>query len=275
MPVIFRRILWIIWAGALGFFIALVAQGVWTGLLIINLASGPAIPWSIGVMAVLLWLIWLYLGGRGWPRRTAQTRHRYLRANRVPSRVFGWAFLAGALSVTAQAGYWIVMARIVRMPGNVLPDMSAYPPLTVALALGMGSVISPLLEQAGFWGYCQVMLEDKFPAAAAILITSIIYAFGPHPPPGSPLWPRLIFYFLTGLTFSLTSYFTNSNLPGLLVHALGILAFFTLVWPNDPTRALIGTGGIDAAFWASAAVALVFTFLSALAFRKLAKITRH
>ncbi len=34
-----------------------------------------------------------------------------------------WAVAAGALSVVALDGLWIVMARMVRMPGSVLPDM--------------------------------------------------------------------------------------------------------------------------------------------------------
>jgi membrane protease YdiL (CAAX protease family) len=274
MNTIVSRIMWIVWAGLLGYFIALVAQGLWSVLLVLNLVTSPAVPWSVILMAFLLWPIWLYLGGRWWPRSTSENRRRYLRANRVPGRLFAMAFLAGTLAITALAGYWIVMARLVRMPGNVLPDMTGVPPLTGLLALAMGSLISPLLEQAGFWGYCQVMLESKFPAAAAIVITSIFYAFGPHPPQGSPLWPRLVFYFLTGLTFSLSSYLTNSNLPGLAVHILGILAFFILVWPNDPTRPLIATGGTDPAFWASAALALVFTALAALAFRQLARVAK-
>ncbi len=264
------RVLWVIWAGVLGYFIALFGQGIWTVLISTNIASGPAVPWSVPLMALILWPMWLYLDGRGWPQRLSAVRHRYLRANRVPARVFAWAFLAGALATAALAGLWIVMARLVRMPGSVLPDMSAYPPLTAALAVGMGAVISPLLEQAGFWGYCQVMLESKFSPALAILITAVIYSLGPHP--GSVLVPRLVFYFLAGIIFGVLSYLTNSNLPGLLVHVLSILVFFTLVWPYDPSRPLVSASGTDAAFWITAAGAVICTGLAVLSFRRLAKV---
>ncbi len=155
------------------------------------------------------------------------------------------------------------------MPGNVLPDMTRYPPLTALLALVMGSLISPILEQAGFWGYCQAILERNLPGVAAVVITSALYGLGPHPPQGSPLWPRLIFYFLTGLNFSLLSYFTKSLFPGLVIHILGILAFFTLIWPHDPTRLLIGESGLDAGFWIVLAQAIIFIVLAILAFTRL------
>ena len=269
------RILTILWAAFLGFAIALLGQGVWTVLLFANLATTPTIPWSVAVMAPLLLLIWLYLDGRWWPDKTSEARHRDLRANPVSGRVFAWACLAGVLSLAALVGCWIVMARLVRIPGNVLPNMSGVPLITIVLAVGMGSLISPILEQAGFWGYCQVILERKFVAVAAILITSIIYSLGPHPPTGNVLWPRLVFYFLTGLTFSVMSYLTNSNLPGLLIHILGIFIFFTLVWPGDATRRLVSAGGADLGFWIDAALAVIFAALAVLAFSRLAKLGKR
>lgn len=114
----------------MAFIIALSLQGVWSALITVNLATSPEIPWSVQVIVPLVWLAWQYLGGKWVPRRTAEVRHRYLRARAMPARVFAWALLAGALSIVALAGCWIVMTRFVRMPGNVLPDMSQYPWLT-------------------------------------------------------------------------------------------------------------------------------------------------
>lgn len=169
-----RTILVILWAAILAFFISLAGQGIWTVLIGINLGTDPRIPWAVPLMAVILWLIWQYLAGKGWPRSTADARRRNLRANPVSGQVFAWAFLAGGLSIVALAGLWIVMAKIVRMPGSVLPDMSQYPLLTVVLAVGMGALISPLLEQAGFWGYGQAILEREFHGSTAVVISSIL-----------------------------------------------------------------------------------------------------
>ncbi len=273
MRLVIGKILALIWAGILAFLVALSGQGLWTGLLAINLASTPTVPWSVPVMAVLLWGIWQYLGGWGRPRGSSETRHRFLRANWPAGNVLGWALIAGGLSVAALAGLWIVMARVVRLPGNGLNNTSSIPVLTTVLLIGMGSLVSPILEQAGFFGYGQSLLERRFPKLAAVVIIAIFYAFGPHPPAGSVLWPRLVFYFLAGLTFAMLAFLTRSIFPGLIVHIAGILAFFTLVWPYDPSRQLIAQGGLDAGFWMWLVEGLLFTGLAILAFIKLWRVT--
>ena len=257
------------------YFIALVLQGVWSALIAGNLATSPAIPWSVPVIAILVWLAWQSLDGKGWPSSTSAARHRYLRAHAVPARVFLWALVAGALSLTALAGCWIVMTQIVRMPGNVLPDVSKYPWLTTTLMIVTGSLIGPVMEQAGFWGYGQVMLEEAFRAPVAILILSLLFAVGPHPPTGAALWPKFVFYFLSSIMFGTLSLFTNSILPGLVVHIVGDLTFFTVVWPRDPTRPLVGETGPDAWLWLHAAQAILFAAFAILAFTQLAKVPQR
>jgi hypothetical protein len=100
----------------------LVPQGVWSALIVINLRVSPRMPWAVGLMAVLLWAMWRYLGGAFPPHRTPEWRRLHLRAVLVPPRLLAWAFMAGALSLIALTGYWIVLARIIRMPGSVLPS---------------------------------------------------------------------------------------------------------------------------------------------------------
>jgi membrane protease YdiL (CAAX protease family) len=88
------------------------------------------------------------------------------------------------LTCIALVGVWILLASFVRMPGSVLPDLSAYPPWTAALAVGMGALISPLCEQAGIWGYWQGVLERRCSGTTAIVVTSVVFALLPHPPAG-------------------------------------------------------------------------------------------
>jgi Type II CAAX prenyl endopeptidase Rce1-like len=273
MRSLLHRSLLVVQSVIIGIAIALFGQGIWSLLVFTNLTTSPAIPWSVGAMAVVLWLLWQYLGGRWWPRGTSQSRHRYLRANAVPAPVFGWALLAGATSVAALAGTWIVMAQLVRMPGSVLPDLSQFPLATAVLMIGMGALVSPLLEQAGMWGYCQVMLEGEFPAPVAVVISSAVFALLPHPPMDAALWAKLLFFFLTGATFGTIAYLANSILPGLVVHIAALLAFFILVWPHDTARRLVAEGGADAWFWIHAAQAIIFAVLAVAVFRRLARMT--
>jgi len=257
-------------AGVLGLGIALVPGGIWGGLYMLNLKTGPAVPWAVVPMALVLWLMWQYLSGQGWPRSTSQSRRISMRATPVSGRTFVWAFLAGALAIVALAGYWIVLFQLVRMPGNVLPNPNDYPLLTMALFMIMGSLVSPLAEEAGLRGYCQVILEREFRGPIAVVISSVFFAFG-HYNHGL-LWPKLTVYFLAGLAFGTIAYLTKSILPGIPVHMLGDLTFFALVWPYDTSRRLVSEGGADAWFWIHTAQAVVFTALAILAYRKLANL---
>lgn len=267
-----HRILLVVRAAILGIVIALFGQAIWSALLVVNLKTTPSLPWSVALMLVLLWMIWQYLGGRWSPSSTSKARRRYLRANAVPARVFAWAILSGALALIALSAYWIVMSQIVRVPSSVLPDMSMYPWLTVYLMVATGALVSPLLEQAGIWGYCQVMLEREFSGPVAVLLSAIVFAILPHPPMHSAIWPKLVFYFLTGAMLGATAWMTKSILPGLTIHIVGLLSFFVLVFPHDTTRRLVSEGGADTLFWIHAAQALIFTALAVLSFVHLASV---
>src|SRR6185295_14095466 len=91
----FRLLLKALVFAVMAFVLTAVVGGVWTALLAVNLTTSPAVPWSVAVMALLLWLLWRYLGGAGWPRASAEARRGYLRARRVSGRVFVWAVTAG------------------------------------------------------------------------------------------------------------------------------------------------------------------------------------
>ena len=71
----------------------------------------------------------------------------------------------------------------------------------------------------------------------------------------------------------MTAYLTQSILPGLVTHSLGLLTFFALIWPRDPARRLVWDGGADPWFWLHSGQALLFAALALLAFRRLAGMT--
>jgi membrane protease YdiL (CAAX protease family) len=265
------RILKTAWAGIMGLLIIFFGAGVWAALVAANLSTTPSLPWAVPAMALVLWLMWQYLGGKGWPRSTSQARRLCLRANMVPAPVFGWAALVGVLSVVAFAGLWIVLFQLVKMPGNALPDLSRYPLFTVVSMILMGSVAAPLTEEPAFRGYCQVILERSFRGTAAVLISSALFALA-HGPTQGFLWPKLLFYFLVGVVFGATAYLTKSILPAIPGHVIGLLIFFTLVWPYDAARRLVSDGGPDPWFWLHVAQTIAFAGLAVWAFLRLKKV---
>jgi membrane protease YdiL (CAAX protease family) len=195
-----------------------------------------------------------------------------LRANAVARPVLLWAWLAGGCAVVALAGYWIILASLVRLPGSVLPNLSGYPWWTASLSVATGAAISPLCEQAGLWGYWQVALEREYSAGIAIAVTAIAFALLPHPPAAAPLLPKCLFFVLTGLTFSVIAFLTNSILPGLAVHVVSLLTFFVFVWPFDPQRSLVADAGIDGWLRLHIAQAVVFSIAALWAFRRLTEV---
>jgi len=273
LPSLATRIRSVVWSAILAFVIFGLGQGVWGALVFINLRTAPAVPWAVAAMAVVLWLMWQYLNGKGWPQSTSEARRRYFRASRVSGRAWAWAMLAGVLSIVALAGYWVVMFQLVRMPGNFLPDFSKYPMFTLVLMLVMASFVSPFTEESAFRGYCQVILESNFRAPVAILISSVLFTLA-HVTQGF-LWPKLCVYFLVGIVFGVTAYLTASILPGMAVHIIGDLTFFALVWPYDTKRQLVWETGANGWFWLHVAQAIIFTALAIVAFTHLARVSER
>lgn len=264
----------VVWTGILAFVLTVFTGGVWTVLLISNVATSPAIPWSVVVMALLLWLMWQYLGGRWWPQSTSEARRRYLRARPVTGQVFIWALLAGLLSIVALVGSWILLHQLVKIPARVLPNFSGYPLLTVALVLVMAALVSSLAEEAGFRGYFQDALERKVRGPVAIVIMSLVIAPA-HGLTQGFLWPIVLWYFCADVMFGAMAYFTKSILPSAVVHSIGLLIFFTLVWPYDAQRQVVWETGATTGFWINVAQAIIFSTLALLAFSQLARLTKR
>ncbi len=274
MHALSSRIPAVVWAGALAFVLTVVAGGVWTVLLISNVATSPAIPWAVVVMALLLWLMWQYLGGKWGPQSTSEARRRYLRAKPLSGQVFTSALVAGLLSIVALVGYWIVLFQLVKIPARVLQNFSGYPLLTVTLVLVMASLVSSLAEEVGFRGYFQGILEHKVSGPVAIVIAALLIAPA-HGLTQGFVWPILLWYFFADVMFGAMAYFTKSILPGIVVHSIGLLIFFTLVWSYDAQRRLVWETGANTGFWIAAAQAIIFTVLALLAFSQLASVTRR
>jgi membrane protease YdiL (CAAX protease family) len=262
----------VLWSALLAFLILFVGQTIWGFLLAANFKNSPrALPWSVVTMAVALWLFWQYLGGRWWPHSSAVARKQALRANPVSRIMFADALLAGMFAVIALAGLWIVFFRLVKTPANVLDDPAKYPFLTIVLVVGMSSLVSPIVEEIAFRGYCQQILERSFSGPIAVLISSLLFMLA-HANHGW-YWTKLCVYFLAGVVFGAIARLTNSILASLPVHIFGDLTFFVLIWPRDSTRVSVTVGGADKWFWIHVAQAILFAAFAGVAFRRLEKQT--
>jgi membrane protease YdiL (CAAX protease family) len=260
-----------IWTGGLAVLITMIVQVLWTALLLTNLRTSAAVPWCAPAMLVILWFGWSYLDGRWGPVRSRQARRNYLRSTPVLRGVFAWALLAGSLSLVSLAGLWIVLFQLVKIPGNTtLPDFSKFPIVTLAAILVTASLVGAVAEEAGFRGYFQGSLERHLSAPLAIGLTVLLMAPW-HAMTQGFVWPTILFYLLVDTMLGLMAFITKSIRPGIVVHAVGLLMFFSLIWPHDAARASVWLHGPDMWFWVHAAQAIAFAPLAALAFRYLAR----
>jgi membrane protease YdiL (CAAX protease family) len=264
----------VLWTGAFAAVLTGAVSGVWSALLLANLRLSPAVPWSALVMALLLGALWAFLGGKWGSLGSRDTRRDLLRARHVPQNVLVWALIAGDLFIVALAGFWIVLRRLVATPGNPAADFSALPAVTVIGTLAMAALAGAVSEEAGFRGYFQGALERSGLGPAAVLVTAVVMA-PLHALTQGFVWPTMVFYLLVDAMLGALAYLTKSIRPGIVVHAVGLIVFFGLVWPYDKTRGLVLQQGADLGFWLNAAQALVFAALSVLAFVHLAKLAKR
>jgi membrane protease YdiL (CAAX protease family) len=256
-------------ATLVAFAILLVGQLLWGVMAMVNVKFTPAVPWAAAVMPFVLAALVAFLAGRIGPNRAA--RRAMVPLATVSAKAWGWSLASGGAAMIAGAALWTVMATIVRVPPNLLPDLKGVPMTTVVPMLLVGIVAVPLSEEIAFRVYAMSLIRRRFSPTAALVITSVIFAAA-HLTQGFYA-SKLLVYFLGGLTFGYVALRTGSLLPAMVVHSFGDLTFFTLVWSHDAGRRLISEGGADGWFFANLALLAVFTPLALLGFRQLAKVT--
>jgi membrane protease YdiL (CAAX protease family) len=250
----------------------LLVQYVWTGLLSTNLEVSPAVPWSVLVMAILLWAGWRYAGGAWWPARTRSTRRRYRRANSMPAPVVWWAMGAGVTGLGGLMALWLVITQLIRIPGNqTASQILNYPLPTVVLGLVMASLVGAITEEVGLRGYMLTRLEASLRGWVAVVVVAVVISPG-HAATQGLDWATLLWYFLADLMFGSLSLLTRSILPGIAVHALGLLIFFSVIWPTDRYRSPAPLGHQGLTFWIELVALVMLGAVSLLAFRRLASL---
>jgi hypothetical protein len=251
--------------------ITAVGQGLWGVMAMVNVAVSPAIPWAAPAMALVLAGLVLFLTGRAGPAWGAARRRAMVPLAPVPGRVWLWSLIGGGASVIALAALWTVMATIVRVPPNALPDTRGIPVWTAIALLLVAIAAAPLTEEIAFRGYAMTLLRRRLGPAAALVIASTLFACA-HLTQGLSA-PKLIVYELVGLGLGFIALRAGSLLPAMVVHAFGDFVFFTTVWGHDTGRRLIGEGGADGWFFANMAMLVVFALLGGFGLRQLVRVT--
>ena len=82
---------------------------LWGTLATINLQTTPTVLWAFPAMLGVLYLLWQYLGGRGWPASASDVRREYLRANAISREGWLGTVMAWLLGVVSLSGVCIAL----------------------------------------------------------------------------------------------------------------------------------------------------------------------
>ena len=269
-------------AALVGLAVASAGTIPWAALVSANTRYYSTLPWAVPLMAIYLWSYWRYFGrGAGWPRSTAETRRKHARANALPDEAWGPALLAGMLGLVGVLLLQGVLSRLVVLPQQRDLDASQYPVITVLMWVVMSAVVAGVVEETSFRGYLQRPIERRHGPAIAILITGILFGLVhfSHPEVGIVLLP---FYIAVAAVYGALAYFTDSTLPGMILHAGGnMFSAFDLFargrseWQlTAAVTPLVWETGPDLAFWGNVAALLIVATLTVLAYSSLARATR-
>jgi membrane protease YdiL (CAAX protease family) len=159
----------------------------------------------------------------------------------------------------------------VQISGNAAANYAGYSPITVVAVVAMASMVGAVTEELGLRGYMLTRLEESVGALLAVLIVAVVIAPGHAATQGFVL-PTVLWYFLSDLLLGTLAVLTASIVPGMIVHGVGLLVFFSLVWPTDHLRHPSPIGALGATFWFDLVACVTLAILSILALRVLATV---
>jgi membrane protease YdiL (CAAX protease family) len=239
-----------------------------------NLKYLPAVPWSVPLLALWLWLFWRYVRGAGPPASTATIRAVNLRAHPLPVPIWLWSLAAGAFGLVALVFALRLLNRVVTLPVQQIPDLHEVAGVTMAALLAISAPIAGVVEEAAFRGYMQRPIEQHHGLPIAILVTGTMFALV-HLDFTLILWP---YYLAVAALYGTITKLTGSILPAIVLHTGGNLYSNFGLWlhgqaewqaPAGP-HALLWKTGLDRNDLSSSAALVFAVFAMAFAFNRLA-----
>jgi membrane protease YdiL (CAAX protease family) len=245
--------------------------------MVANLKLSPSIPWLLPATALWLWIFWRCLDGEGWPRSTAESRRRDLRARPLSSRIWFWSLLGGGLAMVSVVSLSFLTTRLANVPRDAfkLPiDLSRYPIWTTASVLLAISAVAGVVEEAAFRGYLVSQVQRRHGWIVAVLISGVMF-FVSHLGHAYVTLAFLPFFLVVSSLHGLLVYLTRSILPSVVLHGVADMIVIPIQYGviGHLSVSPVWKTGMDSAFITSAVLIVIFGILAVPAFRRLATIT--
>ncbi|HEC62711.1 MAG TPA: CPBP family intramembrane metalloprotease [bacterium] len=224
-------------------------------------------PWSIVVMAVVLWIYLRYSSGSWWPKATTESRRVRFRATKLPMRVWRWSLIAALLAAVVFHSSLVVAFRIIEFPAEAWAlgyDFADAPTWQVWLFILMAALTAGITEEVGFRGYMQVPLEGRYSPVIGITIVSIVFVAAHL----NQAWAGgiLIILFVISVLWGVLAHVSGSLIPGMISHIVTDIVNFSYWWTDVAgafAKRPIEETGIDTHFivWIAVFVASLALFV--------------
>ncbi len=243
-----------------------------------NVEIWNQLPWAFPVGILYLWFFVNYIRGKGWPKSTILSRKESFRVNSMDSSVQFWAIISGCLFSITLAGMIIWGWLFAEWPLEQIERLKTFaecPKWTILPLLFMAVLATGIIEESSYRGYMQVPIEKRHNPTVAIIIVAIVFAVS-HPLPNA----ILPFFIIGSLGWGVLAYLSNSNLPGMIVHTMVDLTFFTWGLYNFDTletmqRYSVLNSGLSFLFVLTVSASIVFGAATIFSFIKLAKVNKN
>ena len=264
LPVLLRAIL-------SGGFVFLVLQSGWTILFVANMKIVPSFPWSVPLGLLYLWVAFQYLNGRWSPKSTSSSRRESMRARHLSEKEWRPAVAASAAVVVFIIATTILSYRLIDVPAEDmgLPETSA---LTLYASLLMISIVAGVSEEAGFRGYMQTALQNRYGPIFAVAVSALMFWVA-HLNHANGV-PRIVSLCLMGAALGTLTVCARSILPAILAHATADTIVFIggtaglgpdYLWDPIP----LSETGLDGFFWVTVVLAAVSSTVGYASLRRL------
>ncbi len=213
-----------------GFLVFAIAGSVaWTAIIVLV----PA-PWSIVLMAGVLWAYLRYFSGSWWPTSTAEARRRNFRNTKLTAKVWKWSLLAAACAVALLESGLMVTFRFFEFPAEAWAlgyDLGTVPTWLAWLFIVMASSVAGITEEVGFRGYMQVPLERRYGTTAGIIIVALMFVVV-HLNQAWVAPPILVLLFTMGALWGILAHAAGSLLPVMISHVVADIFNFSYWWTD-------------------------------------------